>query len=160
MWFLKILLLATFAFIFYQDFKTRLVYWYWYLFAAILCFFIQSNYATFFSSIINTIINLLFIGAILMISFLYSRFKLKQPFLKEVFGLGDVLFFLAICCSFSPASFLILFVFSLLFSLLMHLLLVNKNKEATVPLAGYMALFFGVVYIISFICDCGFLYSY
>jgi hypothetical protein len=51
-------------------------------------------------------------------------------------------------------------VFSLVFSLVLHLALQYKNKEKTVPLAGYMSLFFGVVYAISFFCKNHLLYAY
>jgi hypothetical protein len=55
----------------------------------------------------------------------------------------------------------VLFVFSLLFSLLLHSIFKkNQPEHETVPLAGYMSLFFGSVYIADFFFDCNFLYAY
>jgi hypothetical protein len=157
---LKIALIIVFVFIFIQDFKSRLVYWFLYPLLGILCFFIQTTHNSLYSTLINSVINLVFVVLILITSYGYSWFKLQKHFLKEVFGIGDVLFFLAICFSFSTGSFLILFVFALFFSLILHFFMKQRDKEKTVPLAGYMSLFFGVVYIISFICDGAFLYAY
>jgi apolipoprotein N-acyltransferase len=70
------------------------------------------------------------------------------------------LFFVCIAFSFSIVSFLFLFIFALLFSLLLYLVLKHRQTEKTVPLAGYMSLFFAVVYGISFFWECNFLYAY
>ncbi|MFD0963855.1 hypothetical protein [Pseudofulvibacter geojedonensis] len=67
--------------------------------------------------------------------------------IKEAIGLGDILLFIALTCTFSLVSFITLFVSSLLFSLLLHLISSKGNKEKTVPLAGYMSLFFAISYI-------------
>ncbi|WP_379852787.1 hypothetical protein [Flavobacterium zhouii] len=85
---------------------------------------------------------------------------MKKPLLKEVFGLGDVLFFIFMAFSFSIISFFVLFVFALVFSLLLHSVLQHKQIVKTVPLAGYMSLFFGVVYVFVFFCEPNFLYAY
>lgn len=160
MWFLNVLLVVAFFLVLFQDYKDRLVYWYLYPAIGILSFLIQIGNNTLIISTINSFINLLFICTILLVCFIYARLKLKKHFLNNVFGLGDILFFLFICFTFSSISFFILFAFSLFFSLLLHLALGHKNKDKTVPLAGYMSLFFGVVYIISFLCECSFLYTY
>lgn len=160
MWFVKSLLVVTFVIIFIQDYKSRLVYWFLYPLIGVFSFLIQISYNTIYSSLINSLMNLAFVGFILITCYSYSKLKLKQSFLKEVFGLGDVLFLLAICFSFSTVSFLILFVFGLFFSLVLHLILKKSSKDESVPLAGYLSLFFGVIYIISFLCECSFLYAY
>ena len=158
--FIKIILIVVFALIFIQDIKLRLVYWFLYPMLGVLCFLVQASHNSLDNLLINSIVNSAFVFFILATSYGYSRLRLKRHFLNEVFGLGDVLFFFAICFSFSSLSFLILFVFGLFFSLLLHLFLKNRNQDQTVPLAGYMSLFFGVVYIISFICESSFLYQY
>lgn len=160
MWFLKLLIIINFSLILFQDCKDRKVYWFLYPALGILAFVLQMNFIPIYSVLINTGFNLLFISVLLIICFLYASFKLKKNLLKEVFGLGDVLFFIFISFSFSVVSFFVLFVFSLIFSLLLHLVLQHRQKEKTVPLAGYMSLFFGAVYGISFFCDCNFLYAY
>lgn len=141
---LKIILILVLLTIFYQDTKERLVYWF--LFPIIgLCNGIIFYYNTlpelFLSSIL---INILFISLLLLIIYLYAKFKLKSSFYK-VFGIGDVCFFLASAFAFSSISFLVIFTSALIFSYLLHL--VAQKKRQSVPLAGYMSLFFCVSYM-------------
>ncbi|WP_241974241.1 hypothetical protein [Winogradskyella wandonensis] len=91
-------------------------------------------------------INLLVVVFMLSIVFMYSRYKLKTSFNKTL-GLGDVLLFLALAFSFASVSFIVLFVFGLVFSLILHLILKQKSKLQTVPLAGYLSLFFAISYL-------------
>jgi hypothetical protein len=160
MWFFKVLLLSTFFLILYQDCKDRKVYWFLYPTIGILVCLLQIKIVSFYSVLINVAINLLFIAILLLVCYLYAAFRLKKNLLQEVFGLGDVLFFIFIAFSFSIVSFFVLFVFSLLFSLLLHFTLKNRQIEKTVPLAGYMSLFFGTIYAISFFYDYPLLYAY
>jgi hypothetical protein len=160
MWILKLVLMGVFALIFAQDYKDRKVYGVLYPLMGILVFTLQLNKIYHTTAIVNAGINLLFVVFLLLTCYLYARLKLQQPFLKTVLGLGDVLFIIFIAFSFSILSFVILFVFSLFFSLVLHLVLQHKQSEKTVPLAGYMSLFFGVVYGLSFIYENAFLYAY
>ncbi|WP_298759115.1 hypothetical protein [uncultured Psychroserpens sp.] len=147
---LKIILIVIFSLIFYQDFKERQVYWFLFPFfglcSAIL--FYNSTLPELFY--VSVGMNLVFVSILLLIVFLYSKLKLKSKF-NEVFGLGDVLLFIALIFSFSTISFLIVFVFSLLFSLLIHFILKQYSKYQSVPLAGYMSLFFALIYISNWI---------
>jgi len=160
MWILKLLLVGVFLLVFVQDSKDRQVYWFLYPIIGILVFILQIEKISFYPAFINGGFNLGFVFLLILVCFLYAKLKLKQPLLKEVFGLGDILFFIAIAFSFSIVSFLVLFVFALLFSLLLHLALKHRQTNKNVPLAGNMALFFGVVYGVSFFWECNFLYAY
>lgn len=156
----KVFLIGIFALIFFQDCKDRKVYWFLYPMVGILVFFLQMEIVPIYSVLVNAGFNLLFVFVLLLVCYLYASLKLQRPLLKEVFGLGDVLFFIFIAFSFSIVSFFVLLIFSLLFSLLLHFVLQNRQTEKTVPLAGYMSLFFGVVYGISFFWNSNFLYAY
>jgi hypothetical protein len=160
MWFLKLLLITIFFLILFQDYKDRKVYWFLYPIVGILAFVLQMEVVPIYSVLVNAGFNLLFVFVLLFVCYLYATLKLQRPLLKEVFGLGDVLFFIFIAFSFSIVSFFVLLIFSLLFSLLLHFVLQNRQTEKTVPLAGYMSLFFGIVYGISFFWDSNFLYAY
>ncbi|KRB56708.1 hypothetical protein [Flavobacterium sp. Root186] len=158
MWYLKLILLIVFTLVLYQDFKSRLVYWFLYPIIGILAFAIQLHNLPLSIALTNLGFNLIFVVLILAVSMMYVRFR-KLDF-KNTIGIGDILFFLFIAGTFSIVSFLVLFVFSLLFSLILHLVLSNKKEQSTVPLAGYMSLFFGAVYAISFFWNDTFLYAY
>lgn len=158
MWYLKLILLLIFAIVLYQDYKDRLVYWFLYPVIGILVFGIQLYAVPMELVFLNSVLNLLFVGILLGVSFIYMKFR-KLSF-QNAIGLGDVLFFIFLSFGFATISFIVLFVFSLVFSLLLHVVFQNKNQLKTVPLAGYMSLFFGVVYGITFFSDSNFLYAY
>jgi hypothetical protein len=160
MWIVKALLIFTLFFVFYQDYKDRLVYWFLYPTVGILSLIIQIQEIPLFIAMTNVVVNLCLVFIIIAICYLYSKVKLKMHFTNQVFGIGDILFFIFISFSFSSISFIVLFVFALFFSLILHLFLNSKYKEKTLPLAGYMSLFFGAVYVLSFFMDCNFLYAY
>ena len=158
MWCLKLILILLFFTILYQDCKDRLVYWFLYPLVGILALAIQYFILPVNSILLNVGTNLILVLFLLLVCYVYT--KLRKLEFSNSFGLGDVLFFIFISFTFSTISFLVLFIFSLFFSLLLHLVLSQKDKQKTVPLAGYMSLFFGVVYGITFFCESNFLYAY
>lgn len=158
MWYLKILLIVVFLIILYQDFKNRLVYWFLYPIVGILAFAIQLCTVPLELALFNLGFNLLFVAVILGVSFFYAKFR--NLIFKNTIGLGDILFFVFVSSTFSIVSFFVLFVFSLLFSLILHFALNTSKKYQTVPLAGYMSLFFGAVYTVTFFYNSSFLFAY
>lgn len=141
---LKLILLSAFVSVAYQDWKDRYVYGF--LFPVIgicagILLFQQTSTALFLETLV---LNLLFVSLLLGVVFLYASYKLKLK-LSETFGLGDGLLFIALAFSFTQLTFITVFVFGLIGSLLLHLVLKKTNTE-TVPLAGYMSLFFALAY--------------
>lgn len=143
---LKIILITSLGLIFYQDLKERQVYWFLFPLVGV------SSAILFYNSTLPELfyvsvgMNFIFISVLLSIVFIYAKLKLKST-IKEVFGLGDALLFIGLIFSFSTVSFLVIFVFSLCFALLLHLIVKQHSKLESVPLAGYISLFFGIVYI-------------
>jgi hypothetical protein len=160
MWLVKIALIIALLFVFFQDYKDRLVSWFLYPMVGILALTIQIQATQIFITMANVVVNLAFVLILIVVAYSYAKIKFKKHFTQDVLGIGDILFFIFISFSFSSISFIVLFVFALLFSLLLHLFLSQKSSEKTVPLAGYMSLFFGFVYALSFVMDCTFLYAY
>ncbi len=147
---LKLFLVFILFIIFYQDNKDRLVFWFLYPLVGVLGFSIQLFYYSWQSIIAESLINLIFILLLISISFLYARVVAKKKFLNESIGIGDIFLFFGLTVLFPVLTFGVLFVISLLFSLLTHLALTyNKEKKTTVPLAGYISLFYGFIYITS-----------
>jgi hypothetical protein len=99
--------------------------------------------------IAETLINLTLIVSILFIAKLFSKFFLNKKLTNESIGIGDISLFIALCFAFPVVSFSIFFVCSLFFSLFIHLVF-NRNKD-TIPLAGFMSLFFILIYSTIFI---------
>lgn len=156
---LQTALIAVFFLIFYQDTKDRMVYWFLYPVTGILSFTIQAMYVGLQSAIINSLMNLCFIAVILIVGYVYSLTIMKKPFINGSMGSGDILLFLFLSFTFTTITFIVLFVFSLCFSLLLHFYFKNKSAFNNVPLAGYISLFFSMVYITSFFIEPKYLYA-
>jgi len=143
---IKIVLIISFLFVFLQDFKTREVYWVLFPIIASCCGILHYKNVVYSTFIYTIGLNLTFISLMLLVIYLYSKYKLNMAF-KNTFGLGDVLLFIGLIFSFSSTSFIIIFVFSLVFALVLHLFFKNKTNNSSVPLAGYLSLFFASVYV-------------
>jgi hypothetical protein len=158
--FLFIILTLCLLSIAIQDLKERQVYWFLFpLLAACsgMLFYEVSAPSVLFATVIA---NVLFITVLLLLLYVYSKFKGRLE-LKDAIGLGDILMFYALSFSFSTIAFIYVFVGSLVFSLLAHILSKNYLKTHTIPLAGYMSLFFAATFIIAYQMDViNYLYAY
>ena len=148
--FLKFLLLLTLGYITYQDFKEQKVYTVLLIAAIVFIGFLHYKHSIFTQFLMTSFFNVLIIGSILLIIWLYAKFKLQQP-LQNIFGLGDLLFFLAIAVGFPTIPFIVLFSFSLFFSLILFLMIKRKFQWNVVPLAGLQALFFSLIFLLNWI---------
>jgi hypothetical protein len=156
---LKALLIIVFAIIFFQDIKDRLVYWFLYPIAGIVGFSIHAENVGYKLALLYSMINLSLVAVILLVLFLYSKLKLKMRFANGSMGMGDILLFIFLSFTFPTIAFIILFVFSLFFAIVMHYMLKDRSRHANVPLAGYIALFFAVIYMASFVVAPKYLFS-
>ncbi|RXP46187.1 hypothetical protein EC396_14350 [Lutibacter sp. HS1-25] len=147
---IKILVLFVLATINYQDFKERKVYVGLFLLAFCMLTFLhysEVNTIQFYTAIaINGSIVLSIMGVL----YLYSKWVLKLEF-KEAIGVGDFFFFAIIACAFPTGSFLVIFSSSLIGALCLFMIVKNKLKDKTIPLAGLQALFLGLLLITNWI---------
>ena len=97
----KVLIILTFGFIFWQDFKDRLVFWFLYPMVGVLGFLIQIELLPISILLINTLINLVLVLTLSLILFVYTKIILKKKFVNESIGIGDLLFFVFLCFCFS-----------------------------------------------------------
>lgn len=146
--------------IFFQDTAQRMVWWFLYPVVAILAFLIQYLANGFYVTLANGAFCLVLTAALLLISRIYCRMVWKRPFLNEVIGIGDILLFAALSLAFAPMAFMVLLVWSLFLAMLLHFFFGKYSIYTSVPLAGYMALFFAVAYGISFFIEPKFLFAY
>lgn len=91
----------------------------------------------------NTLFFLITLGFLTLYMSLKSK-KFLNPFL-HYFGLGDLLFYIAISPLFLLKNFILFFILSLVFAIAMQFGLKRIIKENTVPLAGFSALFLFIV---------------
>lgn len=145
----------------FQDFKERKVYWFLFPLAMLLFGSLHFLHSTepkvfFYYSLINFVL----ITCIIGILFIYTKFILKKSFLNHSLGLGDILFFYAFGLGFPSTTFIVLFVGTIIFSLLVFLLFKGRLKLDTVPLAGLMGLFLVFVILFSLVSKSPPLYAY
>ena len=145
---LKILILITLIYIAIQDFKEREIYLFLVvgLGVLLLIYRLQITYYKIF--LLESLLNLSLIAVLVGTLSIYSKLRLKTNLFK-VFGLGDLLFFIAISLGLATIPFFVLFVFSLVFSLIIFLALKKRLRFKTVPLAGLQAVFFFVVFVLD-----------
>lgn len=142
----------------FQDIKDREVYWFFFPIVSMILGYIHYSKVEWINFQNAILINLVLLSIILSILYLYTRIRIKKSFFKEVFGLGDLLFFVALGIGFPTITFIILFTFSIIFSLIVWMLFKNKRKHNTVPLAGYMSIFLMIVLMANWIFKASNLY--
>ncbi len=141
--------MLSFLLIFFQDMRERQVHWFLIPIIGILSGILFYNETLPELFLASFGLNLCFVAILLLVVFLYSKLKLKTNILNAI-GIGDILLFLALSVSFSTISFVILFLGALIFSLLLHWFSTSDSRSSiTVPLAGYMSLFFSITYIVQ-----------
>ena len=129
----------------YQDIKNRSVSVWVFIYLTITGGYLHLKTQFLQLFLLNLLINMMVLLVVILIVLLYSKMALKKH-LKEVIGLGDILFFIVLAISFPTVSFLVLFSLSLIFSLVLFLALKSKMIDKTVPLAGFQALFLGIIF--------------
>ena len=144
--FIKILLIVVLVCTAFQDIKERQVYWFLFPIVGIclgVLYFLNTLPELFYVSVL---FNLTFVSMLLGVVYLYAKLKLKTNF-RNVIGLGDILMFFFLIFACASISFMVLLPSALIFSLVLHLMLSKSSKTSSVPLAGYMGLFFGITFL-------------
>lgn len=136
-----IILLLSLVIIFFQDWKHRKIHIGLPILIFGVSFFIISIERNQLFEIIlfNTAFFLLTLGILTFYMSLKSK-KFLNPF-EYYFGLGDLLFYLAVTPLFLSKNYILFFILSLLFSIILQLGLNKFIKQETVPLAGFSSLF-------------------
>jgi len=124
-------------FVVIEDFKFRAVRWWAFLLLGVLVIGIENEN---FNSI-DVLVNGCFILIQLAVLSLYFSFKEQKVVnvTRDYLGLGDILFWIVLCLSFSPLNFVFFFIASMLIVMIVVLiwkLTRLKPSMTTIPLAG------------------------
>lgn len=136
----------TLLFVFFQDWKYRRIH-----VLLPVAIFLLSLYITHLQPFVfkNTLLNGAFFLITLVVLVLYMSIKNRQflnPF-QHYFGLGDLLFYMAVTPLFLLPNFILFFILSMVFSLALQIIFKKIIHENTVPLAGFSALFLFIILI-------------
>lgn len=140
---INILMVAMLFWVFYEDVKDKKVTLVLLISLFVVGGFLNSQYQIIELFLISSLINFGVILMVTMLLFIYTKVKLKTALFK-VFGVGDLLFFAFMAVSFPTTTFLVLFSTSLIFSLILSLIF-QKKLQKLIPLAGFQALFLGLI---------------
>ena len=104
----------------------------------------------------NTAFNMGLMAIIFFILVFYMTIKNKRllnPF-ENYFGLGDLLFYMAISPFFQLHTYILFFIISMIFSIILHLVFRKFVSHDSIPLAGFSALLLIVIIGKDFILNC------
>lgn len=138
---LIISILGILLFVFYQDVKYRQIH-----IVLPILIFLNSFYFLTKKNFINyqiLLYNVIFVVLTISLLVIYMSIKNKSflnPF-ANYFGLGDLMFFIAITPLFITYNYILYFIFSMVFSAVLQSLFSKVMNAKTVPLAGFSALF-------------------
>ena len=145
---LKVLLLITYLSICYQDFKAREVYLlaYLILYGLLLLAVLKTRV---FLNIDFFIINSCILFAVTCILVMYYLIRYPHSTLSKLktsVGWGDVLMLPAFIVSFSPVNLIVVFILSLVLSLIYYVVSNTcSSRVKTIPLAGIQSLVLSVI---------------
>lgn len=145
MFWLKIICLIALVAIAYQDIKDRAVSWFWFPLLAIAVGILHYSNSIFEVFVTHLLINLGFVVVVVLLLYIYITIRGQHQF-KNAIGIGDLVLFIVLCPSMASLSFLVCFVFSILLALVLSFFF-NKKDKRHIPLAGYMSLFFLIIYL-------------
>ncbi len=99
--------------------------------------------------VISFFLNIAYIAlvALLMIGYLFLRYKIQWLDISSFIGLGDLLFVVSVSVWFDIEMFILFTTGSLMVALLGSF--IQKDSRNTVPVAGYQSLCFMVFYIFT-----------
>jgi len=146
---LKMLTIIGFITIAYQDIKDRMVYWVLFPIIGILLSSLYFKQSEFINFIINIGSNIIIVGIIMLLLWIYTKVLRRQDFLNVSLGLGDILFLCAFALGFPTVTFIVLLASCLCFSVLAFVVLNYFVNARTVPLAGFMCLFLSIILLFS-----------
>jgi hypothetical protein len=153
-WIAPTMLTVVSCVVIYQDLKYRAVTWVFFPIIFLLGFKISYiNLSSYHSIGRNLFINVIFVIIQLLLLRLIFYFKKgKEGFLNKKLGLGDILFILACSSYFSPLNFVMFYILSLIYSLLLYLIFwagIKRPEPSTIPLAGLQSSFLIVLILAS-----------
>ena len=140
---LNILMIGLLFWIFYEDLKDREISLVVVLLLLALGGYLNWAHHSLWLFLTSILLNILIITMVISVIWLYAKFKLQKG-LFDVFGMGDLLFFVFLAISFPLPAFTVILSGSLIFSLLLSIVL-KKKLSKWVPLAGLQALFTALV---------------
>ncbi len=146
---LQLLTMLGIVVIVFQDLKERMVHWVLFPLVGVFLGALYLRQTSFINYVVNVGSNIILVGALIFLLWVYTKILRRQDFLNASLGLGDILFLCAFALGFPTVSFIVLLAFSLCFSVLAFVVLNYFVNAKTVPLAGFIGLFLLGILLLS-----------
>ncbi|NQY30188.1 MAG: hypothetical protein HRT69_12050 [Flavobacteriaceae bacterium] len=148
---INIILLGTLIAVVFQDLKYRAIH---VILPIILVVVAIARFLVLDHPVYELFFTVLFLALVLLGLFVYTSIKSKRIInpVDSSIGLGDIVFFIAVVPLFFSTTYILFFSTGMLFSIICHMLF-TKNKEAHVPLAGYLSIYLILLFIVDFCID-------
>lgn len=131
--------------IFIQDWKNRHIHVVLPIVIFICsCIAVGKSGKLFLSGVIQNAAFFLLILSVLVVYMSIRKKNIQNPF-KNYFGLGDFIFYLSVTPLFATKQFIVYFILSMFFSIIMQKALRKQMVDSSVPLAGFSSLFLSIV---------------
>ena len=108
------------------------------------CIAVEKSSKLFLSGVIQNAAFFLLILSVLVVYMSIRKKNIQNPF-KNYFGLGDFIFYLSVTPLFATKQFIVYFILSMFFSIIMQKALRKQMVDSSVPLAGFSSLFLSIV---------------
>ena len=152
-----ILSIVVLGIIAYQDYSKRMIHVFLFPLLSFILLFPHVFNPNIHFYLRNILINISFVVIIFIFLFLYLSLRnLKfTNFINKQIGLGDFLMLGSLCFWGNPLIFIRIVVFSILFSLILSLFVLNKKglKTYRIPLAAHVSLFWIVFLSLNYFYD-------
>lgn len=151
--FFSLLIVALLVSIAYEDFKHRAIHWFLPPALFALLFAVNSYEISCVNLFKATATNAAFV--LLQISLAIIYFSVKERRFVNIFalyfGIGDLLFLLAICAGFSPINYIAFYISSLLLTVIASIIsgIQARGPKHQIPLAGIQAILFLAVFLLA-----------
>jgi len=144
---LKVILLLSLLCMLWQDWNYRRIHIVFPFIVFGIAFYITQNTIDYRMVLLNS--GFFIIVLLSLVVYMSVKAKTFLNPLQHYFGLGDVLFYLAITPLFYTKQYAVFFIASMLFAIVLQLALKKKSNHDTVPLAGFSSLLLFVVVIVD-----------
>ncbi|MES2813137.1 MAG: prepilin peptidase [Bacteroidota bacterium] len=131
----------------WQDWKYRRIHVLLPMLVFAIGMFMVNGFVIYKSILVNIVFFIIVFASLVLYMSLKAKAFLNP--LEHYFGLGDVMFYIAITPFFNVKQYAVFFIASMIFALVMQLLVKKHSNHITVPLAGFSSLLLFIVMLVD-----------
>jgi hypothetical protein len=139
------LIILVLALIFFQDIKNRTIHIFLPIALFLFSYFLVYKNNNLIAIIILSNLFFFTITISILVAYMYFKTGLFQNPFKHYFGFGDLLFYISISPLFLLKEYIVFFILSMFFSIMLQMVFKKNIKKESVPLAGFSSILLIIV---------------